>query len=487
MRKLAGLVVIVAALILGSYYGMGVITERALKKNIAMIDQSNGLILNIEKYQRGWFRSHALINGRLYVPAKTNVDQAGVTTTVAAQDVQIQMPLDIYHGPIMFVGSRPMFGLGYAHSDMTLPAVYAEQFSREYTAESTAPTLGFSMFISYLNKSVLHANVPAFKLIAREGNMQFQWSGMRGDLAVSSHRNKLRGSVSLDGMNLLKEKTSVLMGPVLSQYNLHKTSSGLYFGDANVNLSNLLIKQDVEPEIAVQQLNVNSMSNIENNLCSSRFKLTLNKLTVDKKIYGPAVLDVSIINLDANVLAKINEQSNAIQQGTDAQRQQAMLSLLPELPTLVSKGAELEIKEFSVVMPEGNINGTLLLSLPAAKVNNPFQLIQKIQGQGKVVFADAVLKQLMSHAAKKALQDQVSLQTQAIVSTPSSTPAAATVLPPPADIEQQAVTQANERITAMVQSGLLSLQGSDYVVEFKLEAGQLSVNGKPFSPAMMKF
>ena len=39
----------------------------------------------------------------------------------------------------------------------------------------------------------------------------------------------------------------------------------------------------------------------------------------------------------------------------------------------------------------------------------------------------------------------------------------------------------------MVQSGLLYLQGSDYVVDFKLAEGKLEINGKPFDSAMMSF
>ena len=34
MKKILGLVVVIAALVLGSYFGMGLITERTINKNI---------------------------------------------------------------------------------------------------------------------------------------------------------------------------------------------------------------------------------------------------------------------------------------------------------------------------------------------------------------------------------------------------------------------------------------------------------------------
>ncbi len=507
MKKLAGLVVLIAALTLGSYYGMGVITERALRKNVALINPSNGLVIDVAEYHRGWFRSKALLNGHLHVPARTVTDVAGVTVTNngPGEDIQVQIPLDIYHGPMMFVDAKAIFGLGYAHSDMTLPQVYAEQFTHTYTAESTLPKLNFSMFISYLNKTSLQVNVPAFKLVARVGDLQFQWLGMTSDLAVSSNRHHIDGSITVDGLNLLKEKVQVVLGPVTTHYDLHKTSLGLYLGDAMLNLSALSISQDGHNPIALQKFDVTSSSDIKDNLFSSHFKASLEKFSADGKAYGPAVLAIAITNLDAAVLARLNEQTNGTQQGSDAQRRQ-LLALLPELPALVSKGAGFEVSEFSVVMPDGRINGTLQVSLPVSKVDNPFQLIQKIQGQGKLGFSDAVLKQLMVDSAKKVLQAEVAAQPIVIesavpASSPISTtenaaaPSPATVPPvvvqaaavPATDINQQAETQANEKIAAMVQSGLLSLQGSDYFLELKLAAGQLSVNGKPFSSAMMKF
>ena len=492
MKKLAGLVVVIAAVILGSYYGMGIITEHTLKKNIALMNQSNGITVNIEQYHRGWYRSNALINWSLHVPARTITNQAGQVTTVAAQEFQMQMPVDIYHGPIMFVGMKPMFGLGYAHSNMTLPQPYATQFTQTYTAESTPPMLDLSMFVSYLNKSVVHMNLPTFKLIAKDGKTTFEWIGMESDLTVASHRKNIQGRVMVDGFKLVKEKTTAILGTVNSDYNLHQTTLGLYLGDANLKLSKLSIKQDDTKEVIVDQWNVHSSSDVQNGLFNSHFNTSVDKLNIDGKVYGPALLDVSISNLDAVVLAKINEQSNEMQQGTDAERQQLMLSLLPELPKLVSKGAIFKISELNIVMPEGEIKGALLVSLPNAAVDNPFQLIQKIQGQGNLVFANAVLKQVMIDASKRALQQQAAMQTPVVAPAATVVPATTTapavvVVEPAVDINQQAMTQASERLAAMVQSGLLVIQGSDYTIDFKLADGQLSVNGKPFNPAMMQF
>jgi uncharacterized protein YdgA (DUF945 family) len=57
----------------------------------------------------------------------------------------------------------------------------------------------------------------------------------------------------------------------------------------------------------------------------------------------------------------------------------------------------------------------------------------------------------------------------------------------PADAAQQATVLADKQLASMVQSGILSVQGNDYVVEMSFTQGQLTINGKLFNPAMLKF
>jgi len=527
MKKLAGLVVILAALILGSYYGMGIITERTLKKNIAVIDQSNGVFVEIEQYHRGWYRSTALLNWRMEVPARITKNQEGVEITIPAQEYKMQVPLDIYHGPIMFVDFKPMFGMGYARSHVALVQPYADQFAKAYTAASIAPVLNLNIFVNYLNYSMVDVNMPGFKLVSKEGNNQLEWLGMTSDINISSNHNQVNGRVTIDGINFQKEKVSVALGKVVSNFDLHRTALDLYLGDGNILFSSLMIMQDDKKNLDMQQLDVQSTSNIQDGLLGTHLKMTLGKLLSADKVYGPALLDVSLNNLDAEAFAKINRQANELQ---EADKQKALFMLMPELLKLFGKGALLKISELSVTMPEGIIKGNLLVSLPAEGVDNPFQLIQKLKGQGKLVFSEAVLKQLMNDTVKQSLQKQADLQTATLDSASggTSTPAPETVVPvstattsapetvvpvstatpaPEAVVPDSMPTpaseavapaqkvddpeviakQANEKLANMVQSGLLSLQGSDYVIEFKLAEGKLEVNGKPFNSAMMGF
>ncbi|AHE66117.1 DUF945 family protein [Legionella oakridgensis] len=523
MKKLIGLVVIILVLVLGSYYGTGLITERTLRKNVNMINQSNGLHAEIEHYDRGWFTSSATFKWHLHVPERVTKDANNQSRIIPAQDYSLDMPLVVYHGPIIFSNKGVQFGLGYAHTVLTLPQPYAEQFSTVFSSESTKPVLNLSVLVNYLNKSRFRIELPAFTLIAKEGNGHFEWLGMTSDVTVAANLSTIDGDLTIDGIKITKDNMNAVIGKITSNYDLHQTNEGLYLGEANFSFPSLIVNNKDQKVFEMEHFDIHTSSDVDGGLFNSYFKTSLDQIITNGKTYGPGLIEVSLKNLDAQVLAQINEQVNRIQQGSAQERQQALLALIPELPKLFNKGAKFEISEMSFVMPEGTIAGHVLVSLPKSDSNNPFQLIQQMEGEGKLTVPAIVLKGLMTESAKQQLMQQPTLP-QAIAnqmqqheqdknaasadeqantsdSTPasdstvatgeqnvpdtSSQPAAPTASS--ADIEKQAEMQAENKLSSLVQAGMLKAEGSDYTIELKLEKGQLSVNGQPFNPAVMKF
>ncbi len=202
------------------------------------------------------------------------------------------------------------------------------------------------------------------------------------------------------------------------------------------------------------------------------------------KNYGPGEFEITLRNLDADVLAKINQQTNTMQNGTEAERQQAMLAMIPELPKLFSKGAELEISKCTMKIPEGAIDGHLLLTLPKGDNANPFELMQKIQGNASLKMPSALVKQLMEQSVLQQMATQPNMQ-QVLLQQLQTDSGDATK--PALTNEQLATMQADKQIASMQQSGLITVNGSDFAIEVTLEQGKFNVNGKPFDPSMLKF
>lgn len=490
MKKITGLIIILAVLILGGYYGMGVLTERTIGKNIEVIDQSNGLYAEIEQYHRGLFSSEAKIKWRLHVPERVIKDANGQMQTLPAQDYNMEMPLTVNHGPVIITKSRIRFGFGYAEAVFPFPAEYIDQFNSQFSDQSVKPQLDLSIFVNYLNESTVDFKVPAFNLIAKEGNGRFEWLGMNAMTIMSSGMKKIAGKVAFDGFNASKDDTKMTVTNVQSDYDLHETPAGLYLGDANFTLPSFNVFVKDQKMFNIDDLVVNSDSDIEQHLFNTHFTVALRSVLANGQNYGPGDLEVVLRNLDADVLAQINQQAAAMQNGNDVQRQQAMLAMLPELPKLLSKGAEFEISKLNVTIPQGQIEGNLYVTLPKGENANPFESIQKVQGKAKLKVPAATVKQIMQQSVLQQIAKQPELQqilAQQLRANQTASQGATQANQPALTVEQIAVMQADKQINALLQSGVIIVQGTDYMVEVSLEQGKFNVNGKPFDSTMLKF
>lgn len=483
MKKLTGLMIVLAVLVLGGYYGMGIVTEKTVKSNIKMINQSNGLFAEIEQYKRGWFTSTANIKWRLHLAEHIAKDASGQSQTVPAQDYMMDMPVKIYHGPIIYGNNQVRFGMGYAESNLVVPAQYSTQFDALFSKESVKPYLNLSIFVSYLNKSVVGLSLPKFKLMAKEGNGQFDWMGMKSTSSMSSGMGHVNGSIMIDGVQFSKDDSKVSVGSLTSLYNLHLTSAGLYLGDASFSMPSLDVIVKDKKMVEMKELMISSDSGIDNNLFNMHFNLSLKSVLANGKNYGPGDFEMSLRNLDAEILGKINRQVNTVQNGTDAERQQAVLALLPELPALFNKGAEFEISKLSLTVPQGVVEGNLFVGLPKNDSANPFELIQKVKGNAKLQLPMAAVKQVMMQSLMQQMANQPEMQqalSQQLQSTQQPQAVALTA-------EQLASMQTDKQLAALEQTGLIIKKDSDYLIEVGLDQGKFTVNGKPFDPSMLKF
>lgn len=488
MKKLTGLVIILAVLVLGGYYGMGMITEKTIKRNIEVINQSNGLFADIEVYHRGWFNSDAKIKWRMHVPERVVNNNSGQSETVPAQDYEMTMPIKIHHGPIIYANNQLRFGMGYAVSDIAIPEKYTTDFDNKFAKESTKPQLDLSIFVNYLNKSTLGLTLPTFKLISKDGKGQFDWMGLKSTTSISSGMQNVEGGMVLEGLTFNKEEAKVVLGKVTTDYNLHQTPGGLYLGDATFSLPTFDVDVKGTKMFELRDLQLSSDSDIDSGLFSMHFNMSLKSVMANGQNYGPGNFEMSLRNIDADVLAQINQEASKMQSGLEAESQKILMSMMPQIPKLFTKGAELEISELSVKLPQGNVEGNLLIALPKGDSNNPFEMIQKVKGNAKLKVPVAVVKQLVQQSVQQQMAKQPDMQQALIQQMQSAQPqTAGQAAAPTPTVEQLAAMQTDKQLAAVEQTGLVTVSGSDYVIEVNLEQGKFVVNGKPFDPSMVKF
>jgi uncharacterized protein YdgA (DUF945 family) len=473
MKKLIKLLVILTVIIFASYYGMGIITERTIKHNLATFNKTNGLSLQLINYKHKWFTSNALLKGQLYIPDRIIQPHDSYSQVISEKNYDLQIPLKIYHGPFIFANHTVKFGLGYATLDLVLPLKYQQEFNQLFTLASTKPKLQASLFITYLNTSQIKFSLPTFKLITKQGMSQFNWHGLTSTTTVTSNIDKIKGHITLNGFQASKDNMTTTVNSMKANYTMHNTKVGLYLGQATVSLPSLIVNTPVKKLFELDNFKIHSDSDIKEGLFNSYFDLSIARIFVIDQLYGPGKLRVAVRNLDAQTLAHINQQIKIAQQSNDVEKQKVLFAMLAEVPKLVNNGAEFEVSELSVVTPQGIMAGNVLLSLPKNDTTNIFEFIQKIQGKGELTISSPVLNLILNESNKQKLAYQdMSVQPQLASSVPTI---------------EEINNLTTSQIEKMLNSGLLIAQGNDYRIAINLDKGQLQINGKPFNSAMIKF
>jgi len=459
MKKLTGVVVILAVLVLGSYYFTGMLTESKVKES-----------LEVKNYDRGWFDSKADIVWHFQFPNNR---------TKKMETTEFKMPLKVYHGPFMFTKDGMKFGMGFAHTVIQMPDKNLKQMKDLFTAQSTAPTLNLSLFVNIFGKTGFSAAVPDFTLIAKKGDAKLNWHGLDSSIRISSDMKSFDGYFNIDGFNFTRKEMTAKMEAVKTNYNLYENSDGLLLGSASVSFPSLVVKQGKKVVFLLSRFDMKSGSHQNGVTIDSDLSITLEKVVANNETYGPGELHFSLNNLDSKALARINELAQQAQIASNPEKKRLMMAMMPEVPKLFSHGAELKIDPFTFKLPKGRIEGNLLISLPEGPFNNPFAMVRQIQGNGRLaVPVDLVKEALIESLAKKMLQNQLQ---QAIAQQNNAHGVQ------PMDAKQQAKDMVDKKLSNLVDKGLLTQQGNDYVIAFTLKNGKLLVNGEPFNPAMMRF
>jgi uncharacterized protein YdgA (DUF945 family) len=151
------------------------------------------------------------------------------------------------------------------------------------------------------------------------------------------------------------------------------------------SLPSFVVKNGDVAMVEVKSLEASSSTDVNDDMFDASISLSLDKVTAQGKTYGPGHLSLSLQQLDAETVSNINQIAQKAKNGSESERQQAMLSIIPQLPKLLSKGATLSLTDTSMTFPEGRVDLSLKTVLPATtESSNPLTLMKDIKGEGSV-------------------------------------------------------------------------------------------------------
>ncbi len=446
MKKWAGVLIIILAMIFLSYFTTGVLVKRTLNKNFDAFHDTSIMSVHLDKYQRGWFSSQALLTVKMHIPEQKTTDKNGVVSVSPPFDLDLSYPLTINHGPFIFTDAGIRFGFGYV---------------------STRPQTHYDALIDYFNNTVFRYNLPALSMTGKSGNQsfQFEWLGLSTMMRMSPTAHKFDGNFTLFGLNGSSDNVLFHLGEIVSRFKF-TYSQGLWVGQTNLSIPSISVNMGTQNEFNLEAFNLGLSSNLKDDSLNYNSTVTMKKLLVQGRSYGPGSLVLNIRNLDAKAMADINRLTwTMLEKNQNPELNQ--LALLVDLPRLLAQGTELELSELYFVVPEGKITGNLKIGLPKNDIIDPAQLLSKVQGTGQFRAPMEVIKKLMIAS----IQNNTQSTDQPVTGEPI----------PNTSVPVDAQAQANGLLQRYVDQGFLKIEGNEYVVNIKIVNQQILVNGKVFN------
>lgn len=476
MKKLTGFLlflIILLILLLGSYYATGYYAQKSIKNNIAFNDnRSDKVTLQLDKYHRGWFNSTASIIVHIKAPQRIVKDSNNAIKRIPASSYKFVIPLIIYHGPIIFSPQGVNIGLAYSYSKINMPEKMVDKYNQMFSKESTKPYIIYSALISFFMNTEEEIDIPKFKAISQDGS--FSWKGLNISNERLAKDDKIDMEFTGEGFKFKHDKVVSTMDSFSGELDFHR-KMGIWLGEAEFKLPLLEISDGQKIVFKAEDFEVEHDSAIDDGLFNSSMDMSVGKIIMDDKTYGPGVFELSIKNIDAIALAKINQKVSA---NKGLSSNSLLFSVLPQLPELLDKGAILELNKFSFELPDGKIHGDLIISLPEQARTNFMQLITKLKGHGKFAAPREVIVAFLNESAKRKLAKQPALR-QALLDDAQSRGEVIV------DPQQMSHIVANKQLAKLIELNVLQKQGHNYVLKFKIENGRFFVNGQPFNKAAL--
>jgi len=331
------------------------------------------------------------------------------------------------------------------------------------------------MALDFLMHTHWKTEVPQFKLIDKDKKSQINWGGFILKNTISADLNKIKGSLDLKELDIKKPDASVALSSLDSEYDFKLDPIGIYVGDADFSLKHIALAKDVE----IDELKIKNIADIHDNFFSTQFDGSLKSANINGFQFGPFNADIKISQINAQALAKAQQTLHQQQNASPSFRNKGFLAVVAAVPELLKYGAKLDLSQFHLVLPEGTIDSHLSLAMPADESQSPMMNIQRMQsltGDASLNVTKTLLKSWLVDVLQKQIQSQQQL---------SLDPAAAAATPQ--DISQMATSRTTEKVDALIKAGVLIEQGDNYILNIKLQNGQVTVNNLPFDPAWLYF
>lgn len=350
------LLVVVALLVLLSPGLIGRMAEKSVDENLNWAaEQSGGVVVTSEKFDRGWFSSHG--------QHRVRIDDENLQVLLGSMDE----PPDVDELPILVIDTRLDHGL-----------IPVGSMSRE--KGSLAPGLGSAvstLTVEFANGETVSLPGAVYSTISLGGALQSSYELPSGsfkrnggtiswdDTEVEVTTNPSSGRVSFSGdVGSLRavdgDEQLAMAGLTFSGYQ-QPTPFGFAVGDVRLELGDMSITSDGVEAGGLKRMSVDASTRVDNDRMSGHTLLKLDSKPMAQFGEVSVHADVSLDDADAAAIGALQRSLEA--QNASPDPEQLFASSEADLKRLLASGFELRFDRLDITTEMGTVASKLNLKV----------------------------------------------------------------------------------------------------------------------------
>lgn len=429
MKKwIVALLVLAAVLLLVAPGIVGRLAEQQVLENASWADQTNARFsVTTERFDRGWFSSA----GRHRITLQGGKLRRSLAAMAGVELPSIIVETRIDHGIVPFTS--------LSGDDGSLRPVLARTVSTlqlDAGGGRLIPIPGKLVSeIGLSGTTTGHYVLPAGSF--EDDGLTLQWAGADIGFLLNTAQASSSATGTIHPFSATSATEAAEFGAVSFSAQQSRTKFGFSVGKLLLEMDRFTVRRQSGVSAGVGKVRLETDVSLLDDRVNGRTRMRLEALLIPG--VGEADLQLQLLanRLDAASLGRIAAALDAAQSAA-GQAPDDLYSLIEaDLQRFLSAGMELRFDQLDLSLPQGDVRSTFSLELPAADPDEPFSWA------GTVLAMDAAM-QLTVPAALIELAQAV-----------------------------------NPQAGALVQMGLLKLNGENYEMQAQFARGLLSINGMP--------
>ena len=446
-------VLLLLAIALTPYY-FGIKAEEVYYRMVKKWSESWGIKLISTNYKRGWLESRSETMYSLNRGGEYKLD-------VKANDT-------IIHGPFVIGGIfdgdinlKPF--LAMINSKVILKATSQNDFGNML---DLLPPVEIATIISLNGSGASNLYMPPFSYKNENNDESLNWEGFKGRVAFSRNFKKIGAVLQNPGLKTIDASGLFTINKVDLNFDLEMENNEIN-GDSTLGLKVKEIefrREGLEvgqlSQVAISDLIFKDSSKVSEKTIDSSLIVKLDRVKSNFAEYGPGTLEISFRNIDKAAVVEIQKSLNKDNDQKDFN------FVLKNLIDLIARSPEIEIKQLSMLSPEGEITGSAFLRIKGSDSQglNPFSILSSINAEARISVPSKFFINTLEMIEKQKLQEEFKKTSQEGMME--------------RDLDEIARSAAKKEAESLLHQNMFVFKDNRYELVATFNNGQLILNGQ---------